>query len=545
MCPLKICLVSSECTPFAKTGGLADVVAALGRFLAKRGHDVRIVLPMYLRIKNGGHEFFPVPEVQDVPARLGGRTYWFSASTLQLPRSSAKIWLVRCPELYEREGIYTQDADEHLRFALLSRAAFAISQQTQWSPDILHCNDWHTGLIPLYLRSLYAWDKLFADTRTVLTIHNIGYQGMFEADTIPGLGLGSERHLLWQQDLSENRINFLKTGLMYADAITTVSRTYAKEIQSDEHGMGLAGLLRERTDAVRGIVNGVDYEDWNPASDVLIPHTYSEKDLAGKVQCKQALLKRFKLPHDPAAPVFGIVSRLTYQKGFELLAEILTVLLHRENIRLVVLGTGEEKYENYFNWLQTTFPTKVGYDRGYKEDLAHQIEAGADLFLMPSRYEPCGLNQMYSLKYGTVPIVRRTGGLADTVEQWNANTKTGTGFLFGEFSAEALMNTIRYALECWKDQAAWKVLQKNGMERDFSWDHQAEEYIDLYRKLSPPEKRQVPDVKRSEPVAAKPATPPPAAPRTIPAAHPKPSHPPTQPAHGSQAQAGKKAQRKK
>ena len=535
MRPLKICLVSSECTPFAKTGGLADVVAALGRFLARRGHDVRIVLPMYLRIKNGGHEFFPVPEAQDVPVRLGGRTFWFSASTLQLPRSTAKIWLVRCPELFEREGIYTQDADEHLRFALLSRAVFALAQQTQWSPDILHCNDWHTGLIPLYLRTLYSWDRVFANTRTVLTIHNIGYQGVFGADTIPGLGLGSERRALWQEDLNENRINFLKTGLMYATAITTVSRTYAKEIQTDEHGMGLAELLRQRADAVRGIVNGVDYDDWNPATDVLIPHTYSAKNLAGKAKCKEALLKRFNLPQDAHAPVFGIVSRLTYQKGFELLAEILTVLLHRENMRLVVLGTGEEKYEDYFTWLQTTFPTKVGYDRGYKEDLAHQIEAGADLFLMPSRYEPCGLNQMYSLKYGTVPIVRRTGGLADTVEQWDANSKTGTGFLFGEFSAEALMNTIRYALECWKDQAAWKVLQKNGMERDFSWDHQAEEYVDLYRKLVPPEQRQG--------VAAKPVEA--AAPRTIPASQPKLSTPPSDARSPARGPSAKKPQRRK
>ncbi len=535
MRPLKICLVSSECTPFAKTGGLADVVAALGRFLARRGHDVRIVLPMYLRIKNGGHEFFPVPEAQDVPVRLGGRTFWFSASTLQLPRSTAKIWLVRCPELFEREGIYTQDADEHLRFALLSRAVFALAQQTQWSPDILHCNDWHTGLIPLYLRTLYSWDRVFANTRTVLTIHNIGYQGVFGADTIPGLGLGSERRALWQEDLNENRINFLKTGLMYATAITTVSRTYAKEIQTDEHGMGLAELLRQRADAVRGIVNGVDYDDWNPATDVLIPHTYWAKNLAGKAKCKEALLKRFNLPHDAHAPVFGIVSRLTYQKGFELLAEILTVLLHRENMRLVVLGTGEEKYEDYFTWLQTTFPTKVGYDRGYKEDLAHQIEAGVDLFLMPSRYEPCGLNQMYSLKYGTVPIVRRTGGLADTVEQWDANAKTGTGFLFGEFSAEALMNTIRYALECWKDQAAWKVLQKNGMERDFSWDHQAEEYVDLYRKLVPPEQRQGVEAK---PVEA-------AAPRTIPASQPKLSTPPSDARSPARGPSAKKPQRRK
>ncbi len=490
MRPLKLCIVSSECTPFAKTGGLADVVAALGRFLAKRGHDVRIVMPMYARIKNGGYEFYPVAEAQDLSVRLGGRTYWFSISTLQLPRSSAKIWLVRCPELYEREGIYTQDGDEHLRFALLCRAAFALCQQTQWAPDILHCNDWHTGLVPLYLRTLYGWDRLFQHTRTVMTIHNIGYQGTFGADVIPALGLEGERGLLWQEDLAENRINFLKTGLMYANAITTVSRTYAQEIQQDELGMGLAPLLRQRAESITGIVNGVDYEEWNPRDDVLIPHSYSQKDMSGKLRCKEALFKRFGLQPDLDAPAFGIVSRLTFQKGFELLAEILTVLLHRENVRLFVLGSGEEKYENYFRWLQDAFPHKVAYDRGYKEDLAHHIEAGADLFLMPSRYEPCGLNQMYSLKYGTVPIVRRTGGLADTVEQWDPKARTGTGFLFGDFTPDALMDTIRFALTCWKDREGWKVLQRNGMERDFSWDHQGEEYIELYRRLVPPESRQ-------------------------------------------------------
>jgi starch synthase len=483
---LKICLVSSECTPFAKTGGLADVVAALGRFLSKRGNDVRIVMPMYSRIKNGGHEFYPVPDAQDIPIRLGGRTYWFSLSTLQLPRSSAKIWLVRCPELYEREGIYTQDGDEHLRFALLSRAAFLMCQHTQWSPDIMHCNDWHTGLIPIYMRTHYGWDKLFENTRTVMTIHNIGYQGTFSSETVSGLGLDSDRYLLWQEDLNENRINYLKTGLVYANAITTVSRTYAHEIQGDELGMGLAGVLRQRSDSITGIVNGVDYEDWNPRDDVLIPHGYTIKDMSGKALCKEALMKRFGMSYEPTTPVFGIVSRLTFQKGFELLAETLTVLLQRENMRVVVLGSGEEKYESYFTWLQNTFPHKVAYDRGYKEDLSHHIEAGADMFLMPSRYEPCGLNQMYSLKYGTVPIVRRTGGLADTVEQWDPQSRTGTGFLFGEFSADALMNTMRFALDCWKDQEAWKVLQRNGMERDFSWERQGEEYVALYRRLLPP-----------------------------------------------------------
>jgi starch synthase len=470
--------------PFAKTGGLADVAAALARQLHRKKHDVRLLMPFYRRVRDG-REFTPVPELQDIPLRLGDRTYYFSISTAKLPKSQLKVWFVRCPELFDRDGIYTQDSDEHVRFALLTRAALETAQWTSWAPDIVHCNDWHTSLAPLYLRTLYAWDKLFANTRSVLTIHNIGYQGVFGSDKLRDLGLESEKRLLYQEDLNEGRVNFLKTGILYANWLTTVSRTYAREIQGDEHGMGLQGLLRQRADALTGIVNGVDYDDWNPRKDAHLAERYSERDLRGKEACKKALCEKLGLDFAPRAALFGVVSRLTVQKGFELLPDILPVLLHREDVRLVVLGSGEERYENYFHWLAGAFKRKVAFRAGFDDALAHQIEAGADMFLMPSRYEPCGLNQMYSLRYGTVPIVRRTGGLADTVQEWNPATGEGTGFLFDAFTSEALFGSLQRALGVWRDEGAWQRLVQNGMAQDFSWEHQVEEYLALYRKLAP------------------------------------------------------------
>ena len=482
--PLAVCLVSAEVAPFAKTGGLADVSAALARYLARRKHDARLVLPMYARVREG-FESRPVPELQDLDLTLGGRSYYFSVSRLSLPRSSAVVYAVRCPELYERAGIYTQDADEPLRFAFLSRAALRIAQQLGWAVDVFHCNDWHTSLLPLYLWTHFAWDKLFTDTRTVLTIHNIGYQGVFPESVLPALGLESERHLLYQEDLTAGRLNMLKTGLLYANAITTVSKTYAREIRDTELGMGLEPILQERDEVLSGIVNGVDYGDWNPRTDSYLPARYSFRDMAGKQECKRALCERMGLGFDPGAPVLGMISRLTAQKGFELCYEVLPKLLGELDIRVAVLGSGEQRYQGFFEELARRFPGRAAYDRGYKEDLSHQIEAGSDLFVMPSRYEPCGLNQMYSLKYGTPPVVRRTGGLADTVQQWDPTTREGTGFLFGEFTASALYDTLRFALSCWEDEEAWKVLQRNGMTQDFSWDVQGQHYVDLYRKLLP------------------------------------------------------------
>jgi starch synthase len=481
---LKICLVSSEVVPFAKTGGLADVTAAVARNLCRQGHEAHIVMPMYRQVREGGWSFRPLSHLQDIPVTFGGRRLSFSVSIADLPDSEAVVFFVRCPELYDRPGIYTLDRDEPLRFALLSKAALMICQWMQWAPDIVHCNDWHTGLLPLYLRVGFKWDEMFRDTKTVLTIHNLGYQGVFSSELISELDLADHRDLLYQEDLDAGQIGFLKTGILYADAITTVSESYAREIQTEEFGMGLQDLLRARSDHLFGIVNGVDYRVWDPAHDRLIPHNYSRQDMSGKRRNKLDLLERVGLPRDLDAPVLGIVSRLTAQKGFELLPDVLPVLLQAEDVRFVILGSGDENHERYFDWLQRSFPTKAAFRVGYDEEMAHWIEAGSDAFVMPSRYEPCGLNQMYSLKYGTVPVVRRTGGLADTVQPFDMSTGQGTGFVFDDFSSEALFGALHRCLDVYADQGAWSRLVQNGMSVDYSWDRQGQHYVRLYEHLT-------------------------------------------------------------
>jgi starch synthase len=331
---------------------------------------------------------------------------------------------------------------------------------------------------------MFAWDRLFSGTRTVLTIHNIGHQGTFGAGILAETGLADAVHHFHQDQLREDRLNFLLTGILYASTITTVSPTYAREIQTPEHGVGLDHFLRERRDILFGILNGIDEEEWSPEHDTKIPHRYSWADLSGKERNKQALLTSASLPYFPDVPVIGIVSRLAWQKGFDLCTGVLPRLLSQHRVQLVVLGTGEPKYEDLFATLARRFPRQVAYLRKFSEPVAHLIEAGSDMFLMPSRYEPCGLNQMYSLRYGTPPLVRRTGGLADTVEPWNPRARTGTGFLFDAFEAEALRAALRHALECYRDRDGWRQLMLNGMARDFSWERQVERYVELYRRVA-------------------------------------------------------------
>ena len=444
---------------------------------------MRIFLPFYKRIADSGVATKVVPGLERVEVRFPQRTIRFAIRTAPLPQSQVQVHLIDCPELYDRKEIYTDDGDEALRFAMLSRAALETCQRLQWAPDVVHCNDWHAGLLPLYLRTTYAWDRLFTATRTLLSIHNIGYQGNFAESQLDVIGLGDQRAHVHHGDLRDGRFSFLKTGVLHATRLSTVSRTYAKEIQTAEFGMGIDELLRSRSQDLVGIVNGVDYGEWNPKTDPRIPHHFDADDLGGKARMKVALLQRMNLPHDPRAPVFAVVSRLTAQKGFELFADSIPVFLQREDMRLCVLGSGEEEHEKYFQWLRDTWPKKVGIYRGFQEELAHWIEAGSDLFLMPSRFEPCGLNQMYSLRYGTAPIVRRTGGLADTVEPWDPATRTGTGFLFDEFSSKALAGTIDWALRNWRDQPGWRQIIVNGMRRDFSWQRQGPEYVALYHAM--------------------------------------------------------------
>jgi starch synthase len=485
---VKILFISSEVAPFAKAGGLADVSAALPRELHAQGHDVRVFVPMYARVNAPDRAFTAV--IPEMSFSVGPHRIAASIHSSPLPKSSLSVYFVRCPPLYDRPSIYGDGPDEHLRFGVLSWAALKACQQLQFAPDIAHVNDWQTALVPLLLRSVLGWDQLFARTRTVLTIHNLGHQGTFDSTILPETGLLPAAGLLHQDDLKAGRLSFLTTGILHANAITTVSPTYAREIQTPAHGVGLDALLRSRREVLFGILNGIDEAEWDPASDPHLPHHYSAADLSGKEKCKEELLKAVRLPARREVPVIGVVSRLVWQKGFDLCVPVLPALLRRRLFQLVVLGTGEPRYLDFFSRLASAFPERVAFQPAFDEKRAHLIEAGADLFLMPSRYEPCGLNQMYSLRYGTPPIVHRTGGLADTVAQFDPRAGGGNGFVFDQFDEAGFSWALGRALDVWgsgagSDRDRWVQLQRNGMRVEFGWQHRIGEYLDLYRKLSP------------------------------------------------------------
>jgi len=480
---LKICFTASEVAPFAKTGGLADVSAALPLELHRQGHDVKLFMPCYSGLQTEGQELEPVEGMQQVHHALGWRNLHFSLRRTTLPGSDLPVHFVDCPELYHRETLYTEDTDEHVRFAFFSSAVLHACQLFGWGPDVFHSNDWHTGLLPFQARAAYEWDHLFRRSRHLFTIHNIGYQGMFGEEVVDDLGLGPWSHLLDQDDLRSGRVNFLKTGLIYSDAITTVSPTYAREIQTESYGMGLHPLLRARRDRLFGILNGVDYSVWSPQKDRLIRHYFSPKRLSGKTKNKLHLLSELGLPADGDRPVFGMVTRLTAQKGIDLCMGVLPRLLSESNATLIVLGSGESRYEEFFDRLQQTHPGRCVFYRGYNNELAHWIEAGADFFIMPSRYEPSGLNQMFSLKYGTLPIVRRTGGLADSVEQFDPGAGTGNGFVFDHYTEAGLVWALGRALATYARPKALERARRNAMAADHSWTRRAAEYVELYRRL--------------------------------------------------------------
>jgi starch synthase len=478
-----VCFVSSEVAPFAKTGGLADVSGALPKYLSAEGCDVRVFMPFYSSIDVSQHDFHIVDFLKDVVLRFGSEELTFTVLTAKLPGSDVDLYFIDCPRLYNRRSVYTDDPDEYLRFALLCRATLECCQRMGWGPEIIHCNDWQTGLIPLYLKKLYGWDRLFARTRTVLTIHNIGYQGVFSSRILPTLGLEEHYGMLDAEDLHTGVINFLKTGLFYADLLTTVSITYAREIQMSEYGAGLDWLLRMRSGSLVGIVNGVDYNEWSPETDGLIPYNYSVADLAGKRADKLSLLQHLEMRQDLDAPLFGIVSRLTSQKGFDLFFDILRDFLHGNNAQLAILGSGDEKYERFFSAIEGEFRGRVCFYRGFNNRLAHMIEAGSDIFLMPSQYEPCGLNQIYSLRYGTIPVVRKTGGLADTVINYDASAREGTGFVFEHFTSDGLRWAMNAAVATYWSREEWGGLMRRAMARNYSWDLQVKEYLRCYEAL--------------------------------------------------------------
>ncbi|MFN2493687.1 MAG: glycogen synthase [Pyrinomonadaceae bacterium] len=472
---MRIALLSSEVVPFAKTGGLADVAGALPKALSKQGVDARVILPLYQQIDR---ELLNGPVMDGVPVEWRGRirpTRFYQSDVAGVP-----AYLIDAPEYFEMPSIYGHSND-HERFAFFSRAALALPKHLQWQPDIVHGNDWPCGFAMMELRARRRHGHFFRNTRSLFSIHNLAYQGAFDPGDLWWLGFGDSADK--NDFILKGAASALKAGLIAADALSTVSRRYAEEIQTPEHGSGLDWLLRARRDRLTGITNGVDYELWNPETDPHIAANFSVKDLSGKLECKHDLLRRFGLAPDLERPIIAIISRLVSQKGYDLIREIATSII-RTGSFFVALGAGAREYEDFLQRWHDSAPRQVGIYKGYAgELLAHQIEAGADIFLMPSYYEPCGLNQMYSMRYGTVPVVRATGGLDDTVEDFAASPGMGNGFKFHEYTSGALLEKLREALYFYGKPDLWQRIQLNGMSMDNSWEAAAQRYIGLYQDI--------------------------------------------------------------
>jgi starch synthase len=476
---MRIVFVASEGVPFSKTGGLADVVGALPKALAGLGYSVEVMLPRY-RMTTPGQ---PLPQLQSltIPLSCG---FKFVSIQDGGKTNGVQTYLVECPEFFDRDGLYQAGGvdfpDNAQRFAAFSLATLELMKRSATPPDVIHCHDWQAALVPVYLRNLYKADPFYSRTSALFTIHNIGYQGLFPPHILPRISLPES---LFTIDGLEfyGKTNLLKGGMLFSDMITTVSPKYAQEIQTPECGYGLEGVLKSRADRLRGILNGVDYDEWNPATDKLIPASYTPENLDGKAACRKALLEKMGVK-SPALtrPVIGIVSRFAAQKGFDLIADIAEPLA-AVDLYVVALGAGEPAYEELFRTMAAKHPGKFLVKIAYDNTLAHQIEAGADMFLMPSRYEPCGLNQIYSMKYGTVPIVRATGGLDGTVEAFDG--RAGTGFKFQEYSPRALLAVIKQALEVYRQPEVWRRLIRNCMAKDFSWPKSAKQYAEAYETL--------------------------------------------------------------
>ena len=477
---MHIAFVASECVPFSKTGGLADVVGALPHALAGLGHQVSVYLPRYRQTRISD----PQTAVRSITIPFDDR-YRFCSVVTPVAQSGVRFYFIDYPPFFDRDALYGTSAgdypDNAERFSLFCRAVLEASKVTG-VPRIFHCHDWQSALVPVLLRTLYAEDPAFHDVGCTFTIHNMGYQGLFPSEILPLLMLPWDLFTMSKMEFF-GQVNFLKGALIYSDFITTVSRKYSQEIQTAEYGFGLEGVLRDRAATVTGILNGVDYAEWSPQTDKFAVAKYSPEDLSGKAKCKQDLLNAFGVTGaNPKLPVIGIVSRFAAQKGFDLIAQVADRLA-REEMIIVALGAGDKEYEELFLRLNRQFPQKIAVKVAYNNEIAHKVEAGSDMFLMPSRYEPCGLNQIYSLKYGTVPIVRATGGLDDTIDPWDPRAGKGTGFKFTDYTGEALLLTIRQALQAYRDQTSWQVLMRNGMAKDFSWNTSAKEYVRVYERV--------------------------------------------------------------
>jgi starch synthase len=488
--PLNVLFVSSEVDPFAKTGGLADVSSALPQAIKDLEHEVRVMMPQYGTINERKDHLHEMLRLKDIDISVGGKKHLASvkSSFLTTNHSKVQVYFLDNQHFFGRHGLYVHPetkkdyADNDERFIFFCRGVLEVLKRLGWAPDIIHCNDWPTALIPVFLKTFYRDDPFYKETRSIFTIHNMAYQGVFPKSSFPKTLLPAD--FFSEQGVEAfGNLNFLKAGLVYADALTTVSEKYATEIRSlEEYGCGLQTVLQKRKSDLTGILNGVDYRQWDPVADELIPHRYDVRSLDHKLENKKALCEKLHLPFQEKTPVIGIISRLADQKGFDLIGEVFDDLL-KLDLQLVVLGTGEKRYHDLFEKAAKKHPIKVGIALTFSNELAHLIEAGSDMFLMPSRYEPCGLNQIYSLRYGTVPIVRATGGLDDTIEDVNLSSGTGTGFKFKNYSSAEMLKTIQRALNAFGDQVLWRKLMKNGMVKDFSWESSARKYVQLYRSI--------------------------------------------------------------
>ncbi|MEK7773991.1 MAG: glycogen synthase GlgA, partial [Deltaproteobacteria bacterium] len=463
---LNVLIASPEATPFAKTGGLADVAGSLTVALKDLGCNVALMLPFHRQVAEGAFDIKPVDI--DVTVPIGLRKV--GVQVLKGASKGVPVFFIRRDEYFDRSFLYGTPEGDYFdnleRFAFFSRAVLETAKAIGFRPDVIHCNDWQTGLIPAYLKDAYRGDAFFSGTATIFTIHNIAYQGVFPAELYRLIGLGPE---LFGPDGLEfwGKINLLKSGLVFSGTLTTVSEAYSREIRTKEYGGGLDGVLQRRKEDLYGVLNGIDYGEWNPETDPHIPARYSWKDLRGKAWCREALLKEFGLKLKAGAPLIGMISRLAEQKGFDILCDAMPELMERD-IGMVVLGSGDRKYQLLIEGLAVRYPEKLSVRIAFNNRLAHLVEAGSDIFLMPSRYEPCGLNQMYSLRYGTVPVVRATGGLDDTVRD---RAEVGrNGFKFTGYSPEALTAKVMEAITVYGDKNAWKALQMEGMKEVFSWE---------------------------------------------------------------------------
>ncbi|MBU4319962.1 MAG: glycogen synthase GlgA [Thermodesulfovibrionales bacterium] len=482
---MKILIATPEAVPFAKTGGLADVTGALLNEYRKMKEEAYLVMPLYGRVR----ENFKLKDTGlkiSVPlgnTKVKGRIFSYENSAQE---RVATTYFIECDEFFDREEIYGTPRgdypDNAARFIFFSRGVLEACRALGFKPDIIHCNDWQTGLIPLYLKTIYSSDKFFDRTASIITIHNLGYQGLFPQSDMPLTGF--DKNLFTPEGIEfYGKINFLKAGLISADSITTVSNNYAKEILSREYGSGLDGVLRKRVSALTGIVNGIDSREWNPESDAFIKRNYSLKGIDGKKECKLQLLKECSIRSDAEMPLIGMVGRLSGQKGLDLILESLDEILSA-GANLIILGRGDEMFHRRLSSAAEKYKGRMYVKIGFEDSLAHKIYAGTDIFLMPSRYEPCGIGQLIAMRYGTIPVARRTGGLADTVLDHRPLEGEGTGFLFSDYTADALQGCLKRALCVYVNKARWKKLIRSAMKMNFSWPDSAKRYIELYDKVT-------------------------------------------------------------